>query len=97
MRRVTVTKVIDKHGVMFKARKPTKAFHEGDLVKFIFPDNEIISIVRTGSMNDSACDACIWVGGSLCKAPTIGNHRLCGFISSLYGRFERLDNVLEEL
>ena len=95
MRRMTITKVIDKHGVTFKARKPTKLFHEGELVKFIFPGNEIISIVRTGSIEDSACDVCIW--GALCNAPRIDNHRLCGFIPNFNGRFERLDNVLEDL
>ena len=97
MRRMTITKVIDKHGVTHKARKPTRLFQEGEIVKFILPGNEIISIVRTGSIEDSACDVCVWGGDYMCKAPTIGNHRLCGFIASLYGRFERLDNVLEDL
>ena len=95
MRQVTITKVIDKNGVTFKARKPTKSFQEGELVKFIFPDNEIISIVRTDGNPYSVCEVCIW--GGLCNSPTIGNHRLCAFIPNFNGRFERLDNILEDL
>ena len=97
MRRITITKVIDKHGVIYKAKKPTKAFREGELVKFIFPDNEIISIVRTDNTDDSVCDVCIWGGDSMCTAPIVDEHRLCGFITHIDGRFERLDNVLEDL
>ena len=95
MRRVTITKVIDKYGVMLKARKPTRLFHEGELVKFILPDKEIISIVRTNSI-DSGCKACLW-GRVVCTAPIVGNHRLCNYIPGPYGRFERLDEVMEEL
>lgn len=95
MRRMTITKVIDKNGVTFEARKPTKPFQAGELVKFIFPDNEVISIVRTDCIEDSVCEVCVW--GGRCKSPMVGNHRLCAFIPNFNGRFERLDNVLESL
>lgn len=96
MRRITITKVVDKYGVTYKAKKPTKVFQEGEIVKFIFPDNEIIAIVRTDSTKDSVCSSCIW-GVEQCNSPIVDEHRLCGFITHIDGRFERLDNVLEDL
>ena len=102
MRTVTLTETISRNGVKLTARKPTKDFTNGDVVKFIFPEGEKLAVVRVGepaNIDQSACDRCIFKkqGEMHCSAPTAHRLILCAYIDDHYGRFEPIESVLEEL
>lgn len=102
MRTVTLTKTINRNGIKFTARKPTKDFTNGDVVKFIFPAGEKLAVVRVGAtanIDQSACDRCIFKKQTemRCHAPTANKLILCAYIDDHYGRFEPIELVLEEL